>query len=80
LAEVGLISRDSEVACMRSTLGRMESDLDSARRRAEAWAVGASLISEKGRKLELQASIYDESKVKTATGTALFIKREQVNP
>lgn len=40
LAEVGLISRDSEVACMRSTLGRMESDLDSARRRAEAWAVG----------------------------------------
>ncbi|NCW20518.1 MAG: CTP synthase, partial [Gammaproteobacteria bacterium] len=40
LAEIGLISRDSEVACMRSTLGRMERDLDSARRRAEAWAVG----------------------------------------
>jgi len=40
LAEVGLISRDAEVACMRSTLGRMESDLENARRRAEAWAVG----------------------------------------
>ncbi|MBM4233357.1 MAG: hypothetical protein FJ160_04125 [Gammaproteobacteria bacterium] len=40
LAEFGLISRDSEVPCMRSTLGRMESDLDGARRRAEAWAVG----------------------------------------
>ncbi|NBO70433.1 MAG: PaaI family thioesterase [Bacteroidetes bacterium] len=42
--------------------------------------ITASLISEKGRKLELQASMYDQSKVKTASGTALFIKREQVNP
>lgn len=40
LAEVGKISRDAEIACMRSTLTRMEEDLEAARRRAEAWAVG----------------------------------------
>lgn len=40
LAEVGQISRAAELACMRSTLARMEDDLAAARRRAEAWAVG----------------------------------------
>lgn len=40
LAEAGKITREAEVSCMRSTLARMESDLDNARRRAEAWAVG----------------------------------------
>jgi uncharacterized protein YbaP (TraB family) len=40
LAEVGKIPRDAELACIRSTLSRMESDLDAARRKAEAWAVG----------------------------------------
>lgn len=40
LAEVGQISRAAEIACMRSTLARMEEDLEAARRRAEAWAVG----------------------------------------
>ncbi|MFM7396561.1 MAG: TraB/GumN family protein [Gammaproteobacteria bacterium] len=40
LAEVGKISREAELVCIRSTLSRMESDLESARRKAEAWAVG----------------------------------------
>ena len=40
LAEVGQISRAAELSCMRSTLVRMEEDLEAARRRAEAWAVG----------------------------------------
>jgi uncharacterized protein YbaP (TraB family) len=40
LAEVGKISKEAELACIRSTLSRMESDLDAARRKAEAWAVG----------------------------------------
>lgn len=40
LAEVGQIPRAAELTCMRSTLTRMEEDLEAARRRAEAWAVG----------------------------------------
>jgi len=40
LTEVGKISRGAELGCIRSTLTRMESDLDATRRMAEAWAVG----------------------------------------
>lgn len=40
LAEVGRIPREAELTCMRSTLARMESDLEAARRKAEAWSVG----------------------------------------
>jgi uncharacterized protein YbaP (TraB family) len=40
LAEVGQIPLDAEIACMSALLGRIESDLATARRRAEDWAVG----------------------------------------
>lgn len=40
LAEVGKIPREAELACVRSSLARMETDLDAARRKAEAWATG----------------------------------------
>ena len=40
LTEVGQIPLEAEIACMSALLGRLESDLATARRRAEAWAVG----------------------------------------
>lgn len=40
LAEVGQLPLDAEIACMSALLGRIESDLATARRRAEDWAVG----------------------------------------
>lgn len=40
LAEIGQIPLASEVACAEAVLGRLESDLATARQRAEAWAVG----------------------------------------
>jgi len=40
LTEVGKISKEAELSCIRSTLSRIESDLDAARRKAEAWSVG----------------------------------------
>jgi len=40
LAEVGKIPLAAELACMDSTLDRLEFDLGTARRQAEAWAVG----------------------------------------
>jgi len=40
LAEVARIPRDAELACMKSTLDRLEYDLSLARQRAEDWALG----------------------------------------
>jgi hypothetical protein len=40
LAEVARIPRDAELACMRSTLDRLEYDLALARQRAEDWSLG----------------------------------------
>ena len=40
LAEVGQLPLDAEIVCMSALLGRIESDLATARRRAEDWAVG----------------------------------------
>ena len=40
LAEVGQLPLDAEIACMSALLDRIESDLATARRRAEDWAVG----------------------------------------
>ena len=40
LTEVAAIPVESEVACMASSLDRLESDLATARQRAEAWSVG----------------------------------------
>jgi len=40
LAEVARIPRDAELACMKSTLDRLEYDLALARQRAEDWSLG----------------------------------------
>jgi uncharacterized protein YbaP (TraB family) len=40
LAEVAQIPREAELACMKSTLNRLENDLALARQRAEDWSLG----------------------------------------
>ena len=40
LAEVAKIPREAELACMKSTLDRLEFDLALARERAEDWSLG----------------------------------------
>jgi len=40
LDEVAKIPVSAEIDCMQATLNRLESDLQEARQRAEAWAVG----------------------------------------
>lgn len=40
LTEVGQIPLAAEISCMEALLGRLESDLATARQRAESWAVG----------------------------------------
>ena len=40
LAEVAQIPREAELACMKSTLDRLENDLALARQRAEDWSLG----------------------------------------
>jgi uncharacterized protein YbaP (TraB family) len=59
LAEVGQLPLDAEIACMSALLGRIESDLATARRRAEDWAVGDVEALRSRRGAQRQESCWD---------------------
>ncbi len=40
IRELGQISREGEIACLETTMTRLETDLQAMRRRANLWAVG----------------------------------------